>query len=104
MAAAEKKKSNIKGLGRGLDALLGDAPAARPASGKGGDDAGAPVAPAGPKRELPIEQLKPNADQPRRIRDRIVENLVGEEDQRDFDDRKQNQKEGKGDQSEFDRR
>ena len=54
MAAAAKKKSQNKGLGRGLDALLGDAaPAAPPAS-------------AVPKRELPIEFLKPNADQPRR--------------------------------------
>lgn len=66
MAMAEKKKSNIKGLGRGLDALLGDAPSAKPAARQGDD---APSAPAGPKRELPIEQLKPNSDQPRRTFD-----------------------------------
>ena len=66
MAMAEKKKSNIKGLGRGLDALLGDAPSAKPAA-RQGDDASS--APAGPKRELPIEQLKPNSDQPRRTFD-----------------------------------
>ncbi|MEX6632750.1 ParB/RepB/Spo0J family partition protein [Hyphococcus lacteus] len=57
MAVAEKKKS--KGLGRGLDALLGDAPSARRATPE--------PERAGPKRELPIEQLKPNADQPRRV-------------------------------------
>lgn len=58
MAAIAKKKSQNKGLGRGLDALLGDARAATqsPAS-------------TGPKRELPIEYLQPNADQPRRIFD-----------------------------------
>ena len=55
MAAAEKKKSQIKGLGRGLDALLGDAPTAPPEETKGDG-----------KRELPIEFLSPNADQPRR--------------------------------------
>lgn len=57
MAVAEKKKS--KGLGRGLDALLGDAPSARRATPE--------PERASPKRELPIEQLKPNADQPRRV-------------------------------------
>ena len=59
MAASAKKKSG-KGLGRGLDALLGDAPAPR---------AEAPASAAGPKTELPIEFLKPNGDQPRRIFD-----------------------------------
>ena len=58
MAAAEKKKSQIKGLGRGLDALLGDAPTAAPTESKGDG-----------KRELPIEFLEPNADQPRRVFD-----------------------------------
>ncbi len=67
MAMAEKKKSGTKGLGRGLDALLGDAPT-RAAVTSAPDKK--PEAPAGPKRELPIEQLKPNADQPRRIFDK----------------------------------
>ncbi|MEZ5893554.1 MAG: ParB/RepB/Spo0J family partition protein [Parvularculaceae bacterium] len=71
MAMAEKKKP-MKGLGRGLDALLGDAPSAA---------AIAPSAPAaaapGPKRELPIELLEPNADQPRRIFDKdAIEELA----------------------------
>ncbi len=61
MAAAEKKKSHNKGLGRGLDALLGDAPSVREAQGAGDG-----------KRELPIEFLKPNADQPRRIFDKTA--------------------------------
>ncbi|WP_428407282.1 ParB/RepB/Spo0J family partition protein [Hyphococcus sp.] len=71
---AEKKKSNIKGLGRGLDALLGDAPSSR----AGVEEvSAAPAAPAGPKRELPIEQLKPNADQPRRVFDKdAIEELA----------------------------
>lgn len=55
MGAAVKKKSHIKGLGRGLDALLGDAPTARAGGAAAGD-----------KRELPIEFLKPNTNQPRR--------------------------------------
>lgn len=58
MAVAEKKKS--KGLGRGLDALLGDAPSARRTNTE-------TERATGPKRELPIEQLKANADQPRRV-------------------------------------
>ena len=57
MGVAAKKKSHSKGLGRGLDALLGDAPSARAAE---------PSAAPGPRRELPIEFLKPNPDQPRR--------------------------------------
>ena len=77
MAAAEKKKSGMKGLGRGLDALLGDAPSARTPARAPAADA-APAEPAGPKRELPIEQLKPNADQPRRIFDKDgIEELAG---------------------------
>ncbi|MEO1241485.1 MAG: ParB/RepB/Spo0J family partition protein [Pseudomonadota bacterium] len=67
MAVAAKKKSQSKGLGRGLDALLGDAPAASPAPES-----------AGPKRELPIEYLSPNADQPRRVFDAdAIEELSG---------------------------
>ena len=66
MAAAEKKKSHHKGLGRGLDALLGDAPSSRAAPAEG--DA---------KRELPIEFLKPNANQPRRLFDKAgIEELA----------------------------
>ncbi len=66
MAAAEKKKSHHKGLGRGLDALLGDAPSMRAAPGDGDG-----------KRELPIEFLKPNANQPRRIFDKAgIEELA----------------------------
>lgn len=59
MAVAAKKKSGNKGLGRGLDALLGDAPSAAAAP--------APAENAGPKRELPIEFLSRNPDQPRQI-------------------------------------
>ena len=60
MAASAKKKSGNKGLGRGLDALMGEAPSKREADRARSD---------GPKRELPIEFLKPNADQPRRLFD-----------------------------------
>lgn len=56
MSVAAKKKSHSKGLGRGLDALLGDAPSVRAA-----EKAPAP----GPRRELPTAFLKPNRDQPR---------------------------------------
>ena len=59
MTAKATKKSAAKGLGRGLDALLGDAPAVASQT----EDA--PLE-AGPKRELPIEFLTPNPDQPRR--------------------------------------
>ncbi len=74
MAAAEKKKSGMKGLGRGLDALLGDVSATKPVPGSPSREA---PASSGPKRELPIEQLKPNADQPRRIFDKdAIEELA----------------------------
>ncbi|MFC2951261.1 ParB/RepB/Spo0J family partition protein [Marinicaulis aureus] len=74
MAMAEKKKSNVKGLGRGLDALLGDAPSSHASARQ---PAGEAPAPAGPKRELPIEQLKPHADQPRRVFDKdAIEELA----------------------------
>ncbi|PQA88183.1 ParB/RepB/Spo0J family partition protein [Hyphococcus luteus] len=74
MAAAEKKKSGMKGLGRGLDALLGDVTATKPVPGSPSrEGAAAP----GPKRELPIEQLKANADQPRRTFDKdAIEELA----------------------------
>lgn len=61
MATATKKKGLGKGLGRGLDALLGDAPVTRKAASDP-----APAAAPGPRRELPIEHLQPNPDQPRR--------------------------------------
>ncbi|GJL90893.1 ParB/RepB/Spo0J family partition protein [Hyphococcus sp.] len=80
MAVAERKKSNIKGLGRGLDALLGDAPSVREAarqSASMADSAQSGAGDKGPRRELPIEQLKPNADQPRRIFDKdAIEELA----------------------------
>lgn len=53
--------SRPSGLGRGLDALLGDAPAARLTGRREGD---APAARA--RAALPIEFLKPNPNQPRR--------------------------------------
>lgn len=63
MATATRKKKGLgKGLGRGLDALLGDAPVSRNAT----DEAASSSAAPGPRRELPIEHLKPNPDQPRR--------------------------------------
>ncbi|WP_425410503.1 ParB/RepB/Spo0J family partition protein [Hyphococcus sp.] len=67
MAVAAKKKSGNKGLGRGLDALLGDAPRPRKTAENAAE---AGDAQAGPKRELPIEYLKANADQPRRVFDK----------------------------------
>lgn len=74
MAVAAKKKSGNKGLGRGLDALLGDAPRERKATDEGSGRAD--PAP-GPKRELPIEFLKPNAEQPRRMFDKdAIEELA----------------------------
>ena len=61
--AAQKKKAG-KGLGRGLDALLGDSPKKRETveskSEKGGADG------PRPRQTLPLEALKPNPDQPRR--------------------------------------
>lgn len=74
MAVAAKKKSGNKGLGRGLDALLGDAPRERKATDEG---AGRADPAPGPKRELPIEFLKPNAEQPRRMFDKdAIEELA----------------------------
>ncbi len=65
MPATAKKRRQSKGLGRGLDALLGDI---RP-------EATAPV--DEPKRELPIEYLSANADQPRQIFDKeAIEELA----------------------------
>ena len=62
MAASTKRKSDKKGLGRGLNALLGDAPVAD-------EPSASEPRPDEPRRELPIEFLKPNASQPRRIFD-----------------------------------
>ena len=71
---AEKKKSR-KGLGRGLDALLGDISAPRETAAA--TPSREAPAPAGPKRELPIEQLKANPDQPRRVFDKdAIEELA----------------------------
>lgn len=70
MAQAAKKKPAAKGLGRGLDALLGDAPKTKAAPKQAGDSQRA-------KRELPIEYLAPNKDQPRRIfRDEAIRELA----------------------------
>lgn len=75
MAASAKKKASSKGLGRGLDALLGDAPSAR-ASSK--DKPDQELVPAGPRRELPIEFLSPNPEQPRRVFDQdAIDELAG---------------------------
>lgn len=52
-----------KGLGRGLDALLADAPARE---GDAPARADAPPAPSRGKTTLPIAFLRPNPDQPRR--------------------------------------
>jgi ParB family chromosome partitioning protein len=64
MAAPAKKKSQNKGLGRGLDALLGPAPspAAAPEPGLG-------------KTSLPIERIYPRAGQPR---ERFAEEAIAE--------------------------
>ena len=59
MAAAAKKKSQNKGLGRGLDALLGDVSPPKPAGKKEPQGDG--------KREIPIEFLIANKDQPRKL-------------------------------------
>jgi ParB family chromosome partitioning protein len=61
-----------KGLGRGLDALLGDAPPASLRSPAEADGAA-----AGPRERarLPIEFLKPNPNQPRRA---FNEDAIGE--------------------------
>lgn len=69
MAAAAKKKSQAKGLGRGLDALMGDSPAPRKKAEPDAPDDTERQSP-GPKRELPIEFLAPNPDQPRRVFDK----------------------------------
>ncbi|MEZ5921806.1 MAG: ParB/RepB/Spo0J family partition protein [Parvularculaceae bacterium] len=66
MSAAKKSR----GLGRGLDALLGDAPSERRAKGEAD---GAPR----PRATLPIEFLKPNPTQPRRhFNDDAIEELA----------------------------
>ena len=46
------------GLGRGLDALMGDAPAQREEPPRSAEP--------GPRRSIPVEFLKPNPNQPRR--------------------------------------
>ncbi len=65
MAVTAKKRNQSKGLGRGLDALLGDI---RPEAPAPADE---------PKRELPIEYLSANADQPRQVFDKdAIEELA----------------------------
>ena len=61
--AAQKKKAG-KGLGRGLDALLGDSPKKRETVDDG-EKIGGDGAPR-PRQTLPLEALKPNPEQPRR--------------------------------------
>jgi len=51
------KKSKARGLGRGLSALMADV---------GADQADGQPQPAQPDRHLPIEQIAPNPEQPRR--------------------------------------
>ncbi len=78
MGAVKKKKERGRGLGRGLDALLGESPKDR----KRAEDAAADANPAAdgglapetteagqsprPRTTLPVEQLTPNASQPRK--------------------------------------
>jgi ParB family chromosome partitioning protein len=63
-----------RGLGRGLDALLGDAPALRREEPVG---AAASAAPGKRPPTLPIEHLKPNPAQPRRhFNDDAIEELA----------------------------
>lgn len=63
------------GLGRGLDALLGDARAsAPPAVGEDGVDA----SPAGALRMLPVSSVAPHPDQPRRHFDEAALNELAE--------------------------
>lgn len=71
MAAAKKKSG--KGLGRGLDALLGDVPRARKAPKETGqeldqnNDGSAEKGAPRQRQTLPITSLIANPDQPRRI-------------------------------------
>ncbi|MEM8937313.1 MAG: ParB/RepB/Spo0J family partition protein [Pseudomonadota bacterium] len=69
MAVAAAKKSNMKGLGRGLGALLGDAPATQAATASETTE---------PPRELPIEYLQRNSEQPRRVFDEDAINELAE--------------------------
>ena len=71
MSKAPKAKAKAKGLGRGLSALLGD-DAVKEAAGLKGDapkSASTDNAPSTDKaggKTLPIDQLQPNPDQPRK--------------------------------------
>lgn len=56
--AMNDRKTERRGLGRGLSALMADVGMVESASIRGGLSAGV--------REVPIEQVQPNADQPRR--------------------------------------
>lgn len=53
------KKAERRGLGRGLSALMADVPTAQ-------DDGETPARPPAPDRMVPVEQIRPNPDQPRR--------------------------------------
>ncbi len=53
------KKPERRGLGRGLSALMSDVPTAS-------TEPDAPSRPVNPDRMIPVEQLRPNPDQPRR--------------------------------------
>lgn len=76
MSAVKKKKAGGRGLGRGLDALLGDSPTERKAAKKAPETksadnsdpetGGSPQAPRS-RTTLPIEVLRPNATQPRKV-------------------------------------
>ena len=66
MAVAVKKKKDIKGLGRGLDALLGEAPTPKAPPARA-VSASTRVDSENDKRELPIEYLSPNKHQPRQV-------------------------------------
>ena len=79
-AATTGKKMSRKsvakaGLGRGLDALLGDAPKKRTPTVDEETDGAEPA--SQPTTTLPIEFLKPNPNQPRRVfKDEEIEELA----------------------------
>lgn len=59
-------KNKRPALGRGLGALLPGKPAPPPAPVDDAAPSAAPAIPQGPPRELPIERVEPNPDQPRK--------------------------------------
>lgn len=73
MATAKKQK----GLGRGLDALMGSSPSETPSGGGARADRAGDGPVRGDVRRLPIEFLSPNPDQPRRIfKDEMIAELA----------------------------